>query len=152
MLKLNGINCDLLKSARELFAYGGTEPLPTLGTFTAEVSLTGNNSGCRADFVVVKGDGRTLLGRETAETLNLLHIGPFQANNFDTGGLESCTREKYKASFTGVGLLKVYKLIDESMTPVAQPVRRIPFEIREKVDKKFDLLLELDIRKYQMGL
>ena len=31
--------------------------------------------------------------------------------------------------FTGVGLLKVYKLIDESMTPVAQPVRRIPFEI-----------------------
>ena len=57
-----------------------------------------------------------------------------------------------KALFTGVGLLKVCKLIDESMTPVAQPVRRIPFEIREKVDKKFDLLLELDIRKYQMCL
>ena len=56
-------------------------------------------------------------------------------NNIDSGGLESCIQEKYKALFTGVGLLKVYKLIDESMTPVAQPVRRIPFEIREKVDK-----------------
>ena len=96
MLKLNGINCDLLKSARELFAYGGTEPLPTLGTFTAEVSLTGNNSGCRADFVVVKGDGRTLLGRETEQILNLSHIGLFQANNVDTRGLQSCIREKYK--------------------------------------------------------
>ena len=64
MLKLEGINCESRKSARELFAHDGTEPLPNLGTFTADVSLTGNNCGCRADFVVVKGDGRTILGRE----------------------------------------------------------------------------------------
>ena len=76
MLKLKGINCESRKSARELFAYGGTEPLTTLGTFTADVSLTGNKSGCRADFVVVKGDGRTLVGRETAEILNLLTLVP----------------------------------------------------------------------------
>ena len=56
MLKLEGIKCESRKLARELFAYGGTEPLPTLGTFSADVMLTGNN-GCRADFVVVKGDG-----------------------------------------------------------------------------------------------
>ena len=90
MLKLKGINCESRKSARELFAYGGMEPLPTLGTFTADVSLTGNKSGCRADFMVVKGDGRTLLGRETAEILNLLRVGPFQANNVVSGGLEGC--------------------------------------------------------------
>ena len=148
LITLKGINCESRKSARELFAYGGTEPLPTLGTFTADVSLTGNKGGCRADFVVVKGDGRTLLGRETAEILNLLHIGPFQANNVVSGGLESCIREKYKALFTGVGLLKGNELklhIDESVKPVAQPVRRIPFGLREKVDKKLDQLLELDI-------
>ncbi|XP_068758051.1 uncharacterized protein [Montipora capricornis] len=148
MLKLKGINCESRKSARELFAYGGTEPLPTLGTFTADVSLTGNNSGCRADFVVVKGDGRTLLGRETAEILNLLYVGPFQANNVDSRGVESCIREKYKALFTGVGFLKGYELklhIDETVKPVTQPVRRIPFGLREKVDKKLDQLLELDI-------
>ena len=57
MLKLKGINYDARKLARELLAYGGTELLPTLGTFTADVSLTGNNSGCRADFVVVEGNG-----------------------------------------------------------------------------------------------
>ena len=66
MLKLNGIKCESRKSARELFAYGGTEPLPTLGTFTADVMLTENNTHCRADFMVAKGNGRTLIGRETA--------------------------------------------------------------------------------------
>ena len=71
MLKLKGISCESRKSARELFAYGGTEPLPTLGAFTADVLLTGNNCGCRADFMVFKGDGRMLLGCETAEILNL---------------------------------------------------------------------------------
>ena len=147
-LKQKGIKCESRKSARELFAYGGTEPLPTLGTFTADVMLNGNSNGCRADVVVVKGDGRTLLGRETAEVLNLLHIGPFQANNVDNGGLESCIREKYKATLTGIGLLKGYELklhIDESVKPVAQPVRRIPFGLRERVDKKLDELLELEI-------
>ena len=99
------------------------------------------NTGCRADFVVVKGDGRMLLGCETVEILNLLHIGPFQVNNVDSGRLESCVREKYKALFTGVGLLKRYELklhIDDSVKPVAQPVRRIPFGLREKLDKKHD--------------
>ena len=89
-LKLKGIKCESRKSARELFAYGGMEPLSTLGTCTADVMLNGNSNRCRADFVVVKGDDRTLLGHETAEILNLLHIGPFQANNVDSGGLESC--------------------------------------------------------------
>ena len=41
------------KSARELFAQSSTESLPPLGSLTADVELTGNNSGCRADFVVV---------------------------------------------------------------------------------------------------
>ena len=45
--------------------------------------------------------------------------------------------------FTGVGLLKAYELklhIDESVKPVAQPVRRIPFGL-----PKAQPALELDI-------
>ena len=84
----------------------------------------------------------------TAEILNLLHFGPFKANNVDGRRLESCIREKYKALFTGVGLLKNCELklhIDESVKPVAQPVRRIPFGLRKKVEKKLDQLLELNV-------
>ena len=77
---------------------------------------------------MVKNDGRTLLGSETAEILNLLHIDPFQANNVVSGGLESYIREKYKALFTDVGFLKGYELklhINTFVKPVAQPVHRI---------------------------
>lgn len=54
MLKLKGINTSqpesfLLTVVGNLYRF--------LGFFSADVSLTGNNTGCRADFVVVKGDG-----------------------------------------------------------------------------------------------
>ena len=47
LLKQKGINCESGKSARELFAYGGAEPLPSLGTFTASVTLAGLENGVR---------------------------------------------------------------------------------------------------------
>ena len=50
LLKQKGIKCESRKSARELFAYGGTEPLPTLGTFTADVMLAGMENASKADF------------------------------------------------------------------------------------------------------
>ncbi len=110
--------------------------------------LAGSNVRCRTDFVVVNGNGGTLLGRETAELLSLLRVGPSQANSVTSGQLESDIRERYKELFTGAGFLRDYELklhIDESVKPVAQHVRRIPFGLREKVDKKLDELLELDI-------
>ena len=50
-------------------------------------------------------------------------------------------RDKYKELFNGVGLLKDYELkfnVDTFVKPVAQPVRRIPFGVGEKVEKKLD--------------
>ena len=129
-----------------LFAYGGAEPLPTLGTFSATVVSPYTDTNCQADFVVIKG--RTLLGRETAKILDLLHVGPLQANSVVSEHSEGDIRRKYQDLFTWIGLLKDYELkphVDESVRPVAQPVRRIPFGLREKVDKKLDELLEADI-------
>ena len=97
--------------------------------------------------MVVKGDGRTLLGCGTAMDLDILRIGPVQANSV-SGGIDGDICGRYSALFHGIGLLKGYKLklhIDDSVKPVAQHVRRIPLGLREKVDKKLDELLELDI-------
>lgn len=54
---MKGINCELCKFVREFFVYGGMELLLIFGIFIVDVLLIGNNSGCRVDFVVVKGDG-----------------------------------------------------------------------------------------------
>ena len=59
--KQKGIKCDFSKSARELFAYRCMEPLLSLGTFTTDVTLAGMTKGSKADFVMVKGNGRRLM-------------------------------------------------------------------------------------------
>ena len=120
-----------------LFAYGGTDPLPTLGTFSVTVVSPSS-----------VGDGRTPLGRETAEMLGLLHIGPFHSKSVASEHSEDDIPRRYHDLFTGIGLLKDYELklhVDESVNPIPQPVRRIPFGLREKVDKKLDEPLQADI-------
>ena len=57
-------------------------------------------------------------------------------------------REKYADVFTGVGKLRDFQLklhVRDDVTPVAQPVRRLPFGLRSKVDKKLDKLFSKDI-------
>ena len=122
-LKAKGIQCESRNSAKVLFAYGGTEPLPTLGTFSATVISPSSNASCQADSVVIEGDGRTLLGRETAEMLSLLHVGPLQVNSVVSEHSEDI-RRKYQDLFTGIGLLKDYELklhVDDSVKPVQLP-------------------------------
>ena len=98
--------------------------------------------------MIVKGEGRTLLGRETAETLSLLHVRPFPGKSVVSDHVEDDIRWTYWDLFTGIGLLKGYELklhVDDTVKPLAQPVWRIPFGLCEKVDKKLDKLLQADI-------
>ena len=65
-------------------------------------------------------------------------------NSVEVETTDQDIRDKYKELFTGVGLLKGYELklhIDTFVKPVAQPVRRIPSGVREKVEKKLYQLL-----------
>lgn len=148
-LKTQRIQCKTRKEAKVLFAYGNTKPLPTLRTFTAHVMRTDTDTTVEADFVVIDRDGRTLLCRDTAKKLNLLRIGPtYSVNSVEVETTYQHIRDKYKELFNGVGLLKGYELklnVDISVKPVAQPVCRIPFGVREKVEKKLDELLACGI-------
>ncbi|KAI8506116.1 hypothetical protein Bbelb_164690 [Branchiostoma belcheri] len=141
---------DQRKGGRNLYAYGSNKPLPTLGTFKAEVVCLSNAAATEAEVVVMDGPGRNLLSKETAEKLGVLRVGPVQTgqvNNLQEG-LTAEEREKYKDAFTGVGLLKEREVtlhIDETVRPIAQPLRRVPYGLRDKVDKKLDELLEMDI-------
>ena len=120
----------------------------TLGTFSARVVSTRSKAECQADFVVIKGAGRTLLGRETAETFGLLHVGPLQVNSVICEHSEDDFRRRYQDLFTGIGLLKDYELklhVDKSVKPVAQLVCSIPFGLREKVDEKLDKLVQAEV-------
>ena len=98
-LKKQRIQAKTRKSAKTLFAYGSDVPLPTLGTFTAKVICNVTNTNCVADFVTIDGDGQNLLGKQTAEMLNLLHVGPLSINSFDCDIVAN-----YKNLFNDIGL------------------------------------------------
>ena len=128
-LKANGIQYESRLAAKVLFAYGATEPLPTL-----EMCLSR-----------VKG---ALCLDKRLETLSLLHVRPLPGNSVVSEHSEDDIRQRYWDLFTGIGLLKGYELklhVDDTVKPLAQPVWRIPFGLCDKVDKKLDKLLQADI-------
>ena len=74
------------------------------------------------EFTVVKGPGRPLLGKNTAEKLGVLRVGPDVCSLTAVKGSDADIREKYAEVFTGVGKLKDFQLklhIKDDVTPVA---------------------------------
>ncbi|PFX28322.1 Uncharacterized protein K02A2.6 [Stylophora pistillata] len=123
------------------------DPIEVIGTFVFETVCEISGISCVDELIVVKGPGRPLLGKNTAEKLGVLRVGP-DVCSLTTEGSDADIHEKYREVFTGVGKLKDFLLklhIKDDVKPVAQPVRRLPFGLRAKVDKKSDELLAKDI-------
>ena len=74
----------------------------------------------------------------------MLRVGP-DVCSLTVEGSDADIREKYREVFTGVGKLKDFQLKLLKKTPVAQPVRRLPFGLRAKVEEKLDELSAKDI-------
>ena len=141
-LKRDSVKCDSKQSDKKLFAYGQKEPIQVAGTFVSEIVCEINGEKCVDEFTVFKGTGRPLLGRNTAEKLKVLRVGPVSGvhvSSVMTEGSDIDIREGYADILTGVGKLKDYQLklhLNKDVKPVG---------LREKVDKKLDELLSKDI-------
>lgn len=137
-LKTRGIKCNSGKNQRKLFAYGQINPIETLGTFYCNVICQETKLQDQSEFVVIK----SILGKSTAEKLNLLRVGPPKhVYSIATEGEGADVISKYPNLFKGIGKLKGYELdlhIDERVKPVAQPLRRLPFYLWDTVENKLD--------------
>ena len=132
-LKQDKIKCVSRKSDQKLYAYGSKQPLNVLGTFSALARVEGKET--EAEFVVINGEGAALLGRETAIQLGVLKLG----TRICTVTSSETIMSDYKEIFEGVGKLKDYQVklhVNPDVPPVAQPVRRTPFSLRDKVEEK----------------
>ena len=124
-------------SSARIFAYGETSPISTLGEFTTELRY--KERSCQATIIVVQNGPSSLLSWETSQQLKLLSVVNAVANN----EVDHLVNE-YPELFTGLGKLRDYKVrlhIDDSVQPVAQTHRRIPFHIRKDLEaqlKKMD--------------
>lgn len=124
-------------------AYGIKEPLNTLGVFTTEVEST-SKIAC-ADFHMVHSNTGSILSYHTARELGLIHITNTIATSPSTAAE---LVHKYDHLFHGIGKIKDHAVklyIDKSISPVAQPHRRIPFHQHKKVEDELQRLQDLDI-------
>ncbi|XP_011155764.1 uncharacterized protein LOC105193091 [Solenopsis invicta] len=139
--KSRNIKCksEKTENGKKIYAYGQEKALDLLGEFYCDIEI--ENQKARATFLVLKGRGRALLGYETATKLGILRIRPeiSNINDFET---------EQDPIFRGMGKLKDFQLtlpIDKTYTPIAQPVRRIPFKLREEVEIQIKTLIAQDI-------
>ena len=132
----------LKKSSLNLYAYGQATPLKVFGYFTEVIEF---ESGlCLADFFVVKGSDGSLLCPDIAVKLKLIRF----TDNVNARESVDTIIEKFPSVFKGIGKLRNVKVAlhtDELVEPVIQIYRRIPFPLREKVEKELSRLESSDV-------
>jgi len=136
---------NLLPSDKQLYGYGNHSKLNILGVFNALISV--DDKSVRSDFYVFNGNARCLMSFDTACGLGLLSL---------SDSVIACVlpddpnmiMKQFPEVFNGVGKLKGVKLklhIDRDVSPIAQPVRRLPFGYRDKIKAKLQELVGNDI-------
>ncbi len=126
------MNIKLQPAKTRIYAYGATSDLNVQGTF--EATLESKSKFTVSKIHVVEGNHGCLLSYKTATALGLVKIDSQAVRQIKTN--QEALIEKYAKIFDGIGELKgcTVKLhIDETVPPVAQPARKIPFHMRQKV-------------------
>ena len=140
----------LQKSRTKIFPYQSSTPLKVKGAFNG--LYESHSRYVNAQIIVLQGQGKSILSKDTAEKLDLLRVGPpkhSQVNKISQVP-ESVhpILEDNKEVFNGHGLLKDTEVkihIDPEVNPVQQRTRRIPWHTRKKVSDELKRLKDLDI-------
>ena len=142
---------QLKRTSVKAYPYNSTEPVKMQGKF--ETVIETKKRLATAQFYVTDHNGGCLLSGITAQDLGLitLHVNQVQ----QTAKQKSIKDEniakivkKFPKVFEGVGKLKnkqIELVIDQEVQPVAQQQRRIPFHLRDKVEKQLQQLKQQDI-------
>ena len=129
----------------KVYSYASQRPLIVIGEFWADVSFQSNDDVVSdVKFLVVEGKAEALLGNVLCKMLGIVKICVNQVDQDYSTGL----RDKYPSLFSdtlGKVEQEIQLSIDESVKPVAQPYRRVPFAMREKLEKHLDELVSMDI-------
>ena len=134
---------QLTATSTKVFPYMTTQPIDLCGKFRANV--VSDHGASDETFYVANGSSNSILSWKTSQKLSLIKVvstvdqlppsTPEFLKNFPglTSGMGECKGEP------------VCIHVDESVKPVAQPHRRIPFHVRKQVEEKLKQLEKDDI-------
>lgn len=124
--------------SKVLKGYGSDAPLIIIGSFEAEIVV--GMKKVEAEFFVVQGGQRDILGDNTAKQLGVLKVG-LNINQVDEG----------KKPFSKISGVQAHIRTSAHIKPVFQPLRRVPIHLEKAVDEKLDELLRRDIIEPKTG-
>lgn len=118
----------LKPAAQKIFAYGAQEPLQVKGYFRGELEVNGRSAIFKI-FVVDESKCGCILSKTASEELKLLHLTPIVE-------YESVNAVKTLQKIGKLKGVQVKLHIDDSIPPVAQPHRRIPYHLRSAAESQ----------------
>ena len=144
-LKVKGVKCEsqAANPGKKLYPYASGQPLPVKVSFKCTVSVCDRST--KAEVLVIKGRGMSLLGKITATEMGVLKVG---LNIAMVTSKADSLKQQYPEVFKGVGKLKNKQIsldIDPTVKPIAQPYRRIPCNLRGNIRDKTTELLDMGI-------
>uniref|UniRef100_A0A1I8IFH4 CCHC-type domain-containing protein n=1 Tax=Macrostomum lignano TaxID=282301 RepID=A0A1I8IFH4_9PLAT len=166
-------NVRLRSAIHPIFSYGSTTPLQVLGVADLNVSTAASRQ--LASFYITKGCGTTLLGRETAFNMGILHIqhptvevnSVQPTENLAASGIQelfskyrdvdqdlptelriSSILGEFQSIFEGLGCVKGVEVdvrLRPEAVPVCHPPSRVPVHQRSAVIAELQALLDQGI-------
>jgi hypothetical protein len=120
--------------------YGLRQPLKPAGVATLSLAYRGRRLD--ADFLVIDTPDPTLLGLDACLRLGIVHI-----DAVDVSSSTSALIEQYSDIFTGVGCVpgEYHISVDKSVPPVIHASRKIPLNLRLKVQQQLNDMERLGI-------
>jgi transposase InsO family protein len=134
---------NLTKTPKKLYPYGSDNPINIIGTFVTEIISQHQETSALATIYVVKGHFGSLLSYTTA-----VDLGIIPTIRVVSPPLCESIQDEFRDRFQGIGKIEGVQVkihVDESVQPVVQQHRRIPFHLRKKVEAELERLEELDI-------
>ncbi|XP_028394385.1 uncharacterized protein K02A2.6-like [Dendronephthya gigantea] len=141
---------------RNLFTYSESK-LEVLGKAVLNICNQKNNCKYFEEFLIVKDGSIPLLGVKTAQKMELLVIRHQNILHMDCSNAVTSREQqrlskedvlsKYADQFTGLGKIegKLHLEVDETVTPVVMPPRRVPIAVKPKLKEELDRLEALNV-------
>lgn len=138
-----------------IFPYGSKVSLPCLGYFIGTINF--KDKIVKSEIYVVDftetRHSKCLLSSMTAQNLGIIHFTYASSVSKPVSSPNHSVVRKLTGEFPelfdgAMGLIKDVEVklhIDETVQPVSQPHRRIPFHIRKDVEKELKRLEDLDV-------
>ena len=123
----------------KIHPYKSDDTLPILGKFTARVETTDTQT-IEATFYVTEGTDGSILSWRNSEALELIKVARPLITPTSNDRVDQLVRE-YGDLFHGLGKLKGRQVkihINETVQPVAQPHRRVPFHVRKQLAEQLE--------------